>query len=85
MRVQARPKILLARTYEEGEALFDRFEKYMLAVISDSSDRSSRSVAASSCGSWRTSSESRALYERSGRDVKTSTRGRLDPAVTVDR
>ena len=35
MRMQARPKILLARNYEEAEALFERFEKYMLAVISD--------------------------------------------------
>ncbi|MEW6073740.1 MAG: PEP/pyruvate-binding domain-containing protein [Planctomycetota bacterium] len=35
LRMQARPKILLARDYEEAEALFERFEPYMLAVISD--------------------------------------------------
>ena len=35
LRMQARPKILLARTYEEALALFDCYERYMLAVISD--------------------------------------------------
>ena len=34
-RMRARPKILLARTYEEGLALYRRYRKYVLAVISD--------------------------------------------------
>jgi len=35
MRMRARPKILLATTYEEAEALHRRFRDRMLAVISD--------------------------------------------------
>ncbi len=35
LRMRARPKILLARTYEEAESLYKRYKKYMLGVISD--------------------------------------------------
>lgn len=35
LRVRARPKILLASTYEEAEELFDTFEDNILGVISD--------------------------------------------------
>jgi hypothetical protein len=34
-RRRARPKIILARTYEEAEELFDRYQKYLLGIISD--------------------------------------------------
>ena len=35
MRLQARPKILLCRTFEEAWAHFDRYEENVLGVISD--------------------------------------------------
>jgi DNA-binding response OmpR family regulator len=35
LRISARPKVLLASSYEEAVALFDRYEPYILAVISD--------------------------------------------------
>ncbi len=35
LRNRARPKILLAQNYEDGLALFKKYRKYMLAVISD--------------------------------------------------
>jgi|GEM_PF-1416690 len=35
LRMMARPKILLATNYEEAWALFERFQRYTLAVISD--------------------------------------------------
>ncbi len=35
LRMRTRPKILLARNYEEGVELFERYERYMMAVISD--------------------------------------------------
>ncbi len=35
MRMRARPKIVLATTYEEAEALYHKFEEQLLAVISD--------------------------------------------------
>jgi len=35
LAMRARPKILIAQTYEEAADLFDRFESYVLAVISD--------------------------------------------------
>lgn len=35
MRMRARPKILLAKTYEEACECFKRYERYMFAVISD--------------------------------------------------
>ena len=35
LRISARPKILLASSYEEAQALFDRYESYLLAVITD--------------------------------------------------
>lgn len=34
-RMRARPKILLARTYEEGNDLFDKYRRYVLGIISD--------------------------------------------------
>lgn len=35
LRIRARPKVLLASSYEEAQALFARYEPYLLAVISD--------------------------------------------------
>ena len=35
LRMRARPKILLARTFEEAESLFKKYKRYMLGVISD--------------------------------------------------
>jgi CheY-like chemotaxis protein len=35
LTMRARPKILVAETYEEAMALFDRYEPYVLGVISD--------------------------------------------------
>lgn len=35
LAMRARPKILIAETFEEAETLFDFFESYVLAVISD--------------------------------------------------
>ncbi len=35
LRMRMRPKILVARNYEEGMELFDRFERYTMAVIAD--------------------------------------------------
>jgi hypothetical protein len=35
LRARARPKILLASSYEEATALFDRYEPYILTVITD--------------------------------------------------
>ena len=35
LTMRARPKILIARSYEEALALFERFEPYVLGVISD--------------------------------------------------
>jgi CheY-like chemotaxis protein len=35
LRVRSRPRILLATTYEEGLAYFERYQKSILAVISD--------------------------------------------------
>jgi len=35
LRSRSRPKILLASSYEEASSLFDRYESYMLAVITD--------------------------------------------------
>jgi hypothetical protein len=35
LRARARPKILLASSYEEAVALFERYEPYILTVISD--------------------------------------------------
>ena len=35
LRMRMRPKILLARNHEEAVELFDRYERYMMAVISD--------------------------------------------------
>jgi hypothetical protein len=35
LRISARPKILLASSYEEAERLFNRYEQYILAVITD--------------------------------------------------
>ncbi len=35
LRMRARPKILLARTFEEAESLYNKYKKYMLGVISD--------------------------------------------------
>ena len=35
LRMRARPKILLAENFEEGMALFHKYKKYMLGVISD--------------------------------------------------
>ncbi len=35
VRMRARPKVLLARTYEEAMALFDRYREAVIAVISD--------------------------------------------------
>jgi hypothetical protein len=35
LRMRARPKILLAETYEEAWTLYDRYSKYLLGVISD--------------------------------------------------
>jgi disulfide oxidoreductase YuzD len=35
LRIRARPKILLAETYEEGQRLFDKYRDYLLGVISD--------------------------------------------------
>lgn len=34
-RMRARPKILLARSFEEGRALFRRYRDYLLGIISD--------------------------------------------------
>ena len=34
-RMRARPKILLARTFEEGRELFKRYQRYLLGVICD--------------------------------------------------
>ena len=35
LRMRARPKILLAETYEEAVVLFNKYKKYLLGVISD--------------------------------------------------
>jgi len=35
LRMRARPKILLAETYEEGWELFKKYQKYLLGIISD--------------------------------------------------
>ncbi|MGI5863339.1 MAG: PEP/pyruvate-binding domain-containing protein [Myxococcales bacterium] len=35
MRMRARPKLLLARTFEEAMALFGRYDEYVVALISD--------------------------------------------------
>ena len=35
MRMRARPKILVAETYEQGIELYDRFRKYLFGVIAD--------------------------------------------------
>jgi hypothetical protein len=35
LRARARPKILLASSYEEARALFDRYEPYVITVITD--------------------------------------------------
>ncbi len=35
LRMRARPKVLLARTYEEAVVLFNRYKNYLLCVISD--------------------------------------------------
>ncbi len=35
LRMRARPKILLARNYEEAAALYQKYKRYMLGVISD--------------------------------------------------
>ena len=35
LTMRARPKILIARSYEDALALFERFEPYVLGVISD--------------------------------------------------
>lgn len=37
MRMRGRPKIMLARTYEEAVELYDRYEEYILGVVSDMS------------------------------------------------
>lgn len=34
-RMRARPKVLLARTYEEGSDLFNKYRRYVLGIISD--------------------------------------------------
>jgi CheY-like chemotaxis protein len=36
-RIRARPKILLARTYEEAESLVEKYSDYLLGVVSDMS------------------------------------------------
>jgi hypothetical protein len=38
-RKKARPKILLAETYEEGKELYDRYRKHLLGIITDVSYR----------------------------------------------
>ncbi|MFQ5454386.1 MAG: PEP/pyruvate-binding domain-containing protein, partial [Candidatus Zixiibacteriota bacterium] len=35
LRMRARPKILLAQNYEQAWSLFERYKKYLLAIISD--------------------------------------------------
>ncbi len=35
LRMRARPKILLAETYEEGWKLFNKYQEYLLGIISD--------------------------------------------------
>jgi CheY-like chemotaxis protein len=35
VRMRARPKILLAENFEDAQALFDKYRKYLLGVISD--------------------------------------------------
>ena len=35
LRMRGRPKVLLARDYEEAQELFDRYGKHMLGIISD--------------------------------------------------
>lgn len=35
LRLRARPKILLAKNYEEAWALFNKYKKYLLGIISD--------------------------------------------------
>ncbi|MEW6412406.1 MAG: PEP/pyruvate-binding domain-containing protein [Candidatus Zixiibacteriota bacterium] len=35
LRMRARPKILLAQNYEEAWQLFEKYQKYLLAIISD--------------------------------------------------
>jgi CheY-like chemotaxis protein len=35
LRMRARPKILVAETYEEGMAFYDRFHEYLFGVIAD--------------------------------------------------
>jgi CheY-like chemotaxis protein len=35
LRMRARPKILLAHTYDDGKALFEKYQSYLLGVISD--------------------------------------------------
>lgn len=34
-RMRARPKVLLARSYEEATALYERYEEYLLGVVTD--------------------------------------------------
>ena len=35
LRMRGRPKIMLARSYEEAVAIFDQYRDYMLGIISD--------------------------------------------------
>lgn len=44
MRMRARPKILLASTYEEAEQLYDKFRENVLGIISDAGFRKNGEV-----------------------------------------
>jgi len=35
LRMRARPKIIMAKTYEEGLELYEKYKKYLLGIISD--------------------------------------------------
>ena len=37
LRMRGRPKILLARSYEEAEAVFNRYKEHILGIVSDTS------------------------------------------------
>lgn len=39
LRMRARPKILLCTTYEEAKAAFDKYEEYVLGIITDNNFR----------------------------------------------
>jgi CheY-like chemotaxis protein len=50
LRLRGRPKILLAKTYDEAKYLFDRYKGHMLGIISDVSFKKNRHLEVESPG-----------------------------------